>query len=57
MEASCVHDSTSVDTYHRVLGVNLQDFSEGRMCFSIVVLTEVDKSSETTNKHKVYALT
>lgn len=34
---------SAVGTYNRVFWVNFQDFSERCMCFSIVVLTEVDK--------------
>lgn len=38
-----VYSSECASTYNRVFRVNFQDFNEGCVCFSVVVLTEVDK--------------
>ena len=42
-------------TYHWVFGVNLQDLGEGRMCLGVIVLTQMNKCSE-TQKHYVSGL-
>lgn len=44
------------NTYNRVFRVNFQDFNEGCVCFTVVVLTEVDKGPG-KQTHTVITLT